>query len=158
VGFKKEQKIIMDLLVKNEETMSKLYKLCAKKFPDLRDFWLGLASDELEHADSIHRLSLHIKKGTVCLSADRFMGQDIQIVLDSVKDAMAQIKKQRITLIDALSIGLYIERSLMERRFFEVFTTVHEELKQTLLDLEKSVDEHRAKLEKKLVEKKQAQS
>ena len=146
----------IEMLAKSEETMSKLYTVYAEKFPDMHSFWSALSADELDHSEWIHKLSYKMQEGAVYFSEGRFKIDDIRALLDLTEDALAQSQKQEMSSEDSLALALYIEQTLMERKFFEVFETDSGELRQTLFDLDNAVRQHREKIEKALTEKKQS--
>ena len=61
---------IIEMLAKNEEAVSHLYSAYADRFPEYKDFWSGLAAEEIGHATELRKLceiagegSLYIKEG-----------------------------------------------------------------------------------------------
>ncbi len=145
-----KQNEAIELLAKNEEAMSRLYKIFAKKFPDFHDFWSGLADDESDHYNKILMFHSKIKEGSARFVEGRFSDKDIQVLLEATNVALAQVEDAEMPLKDALLLAFYMEKSLIERNFFEVFTTDSPELKQLLADLETETKRHRGKLEEAL--------
>jgi len=71
MNLKENQIKVIEMLARNEEAASQLYKAYAEKFPDYKDFWLSLAEEEIEHADWIHKLHSQIEEGSVYFNDDR---------------------------------------------------------------------------------------
>jgi len=67
------------------------------------------------------------------------------------------LTEQSIPLIEALSITVSIEQSLIESRFFEVFETDSAELKNTLMEIDDDTLKHREKANKELQKHKKNQ-
>ena len=139
----KKASIVLDKLVSNEESVAKLYREYADAFPILREFWSSLASEEIDHASSIRSLGSHIGTLTVFMDEGRFNAIAIQTFTDYVDRELSRLNQQEIPLIEALSITLYIEQSLIESKFFEVFKTDSAELQGTLTKLRDETLAHR---------------
>jgi len=70
--------------------------------------------------------------------------------MNYLEKELVKLNKQEIPLIEALSTTFYIEQSLIESRFFEVFQTDSAELKHTLTKLRDDTTAHRNKAKEKL--------
>lgn len=139
----KKASIILDKLVSNEESIAKLYRKYADAFPILREFWSSLASEEIDHASCIRSLGGQIETLPVSMDEGRFNAIAIQTFIDYLDRELSRLKEQEIPLIEALSITLYIEQSLIESKFFEVFKTDSAELQCTLTKLRDETLAHR---------------
>jgi hypothetical protein len=65
---------------------------------------------------------------------------------------LAHIRKNDISIKQALEDGLSIEKFLLEKNFFEVFETEVAEFKATINRINEDVKKHRADIEQLLVE------
>jgi len=130
---------IIEMLAKNEETVSQLYSAYEDRFPEYKDFWSGLAVEEIDHANELRKLceiagegSLHIKEG-------RFNTTAIGSFSSYVKKESEPDRVKSLSLINALSI----EESMIERKFFDVFEADSAELRHVLLSLAAETKRHR---------------
>jgi len=137
-----EQPNILHRLAENEEAIGVLYQEYAKRFPDYESFWVGLASEEKEHASWIRRLYSTAAESALFFNQKRFNKEAIQTYLNYLQRELVKVKQGETTLINALSVTLYIEESLIERKYFDVFETDSVELKHVLLNLAASTRIH----------------
>lgn len=145
---KNNQSIIIDLLRKNEEKISKLYKIYAEKFKDWNNFWSALASEEIEHADWLKILYSKVKDNSLYFNEGRFNRQAIITFSDYLEKQLknARNEDKDISVKYALGIALDIENALIERKYFEVFESDAAEMKRTLLNLKSAEEKHIAKI------------
>jgi hypothetical protein len=141
---------IIEKLACNEESIARLYETYADKFPTLGSFWNSLASEEIKHAFWLKSLEEAAKIDPICIEENRFNVIAIQSYTDYLDKELSRIKTQNIQLIEALSITFYIEDSLIESRFFEVFDSDSQELKNTLMNLIEETTAHRNKVKEEL--------
>ena len=148
---------LVEKLASNEESVARLYKGYADVFPILREFWRSLAAEETKHASWIRNLGTRRETRRIFVDEGRFNTVAIQTFMNYLDRELARLKEQEVPLIEALSITLYIEQSLIESKVFEVFQTDSAELKQTLTKLHDDTLEHcsRAKEELETYKKKQ---
>ena len=139
----KKASSILDKLASNEESIAKLYREYADAFPVLRSFWSSLASEEVDHASCIKSLGSQIGTLPVFMDEGRFNAIAIQTFGDYLDRELSRLNEQEIPLIEALSITLYIEQSLIESKFFEVFKTDSAELQRTFAELRDETLAHR---------------
>jgi hypothetical protein len=123
---------IIDRLATNEESIAELYKGYADAFPVLGEFWSALASEEVGHASCIRSLGAQIGTPSLFMDENRFNATAIQTFTDYVNGELSRLDKEKMPVIEALSITLYIEESLIESKFFEVFKADTAELQHTL--------------------------
>ena len=53
------------MLARNEEAIGQLYRAYANKYPQYKDFWFNLATEEIEHANWIRQLNTKISEGSL---------------------------------------------------------------------------------------------
>jgi len=143
-----EQSNVVELLAKNEESIGHLYQVYAERFPEYDEFWSGLAMEEIEHSNWIHDLMKKVREGSVYIVKGRFKEQAIDTFLGYLGREIAKAKAETIPLIESLSTALYIEKSLIERKYFEVFDSDSAELTHLLEDLRSATEWHVQKIEK----------
>jgi rubrerythrin len=148
---------IIDKLAINEESIAKLYRGYADAFPILREFWSSLASDESGHASCIRSLGRQIGTPSLFMDENRFTATAIQTFAGYLDRELSRLKEGEIPLTEALSITLYIEQSLIESRFFELFRADSAELQHTLAKLRDETLAHRNRAKETLEKHKQAE-
>jgi len=148
---------IIDRLATNEESIARLYRGYADAFPILREFWSSLAGEEIGHASCIRSLGRQIGTPSLFMDENRFNASAIQTFAGYLDRELSRLKEGEIPLIEALSITLYIEESLIESRFFELFRADSAELQYTLAKLRDETLAHRNRAKETLEKHKQAQ-
>ncbi|UCC94759.1 MAG: hypothetical protein JSW40_08100 [Candidatus Omnitrophota bacterium] len=144
---KEEQKKVIELLAQNEEAVSQLYKLFAKRFPSHNQFWAVLSLEELEHASWLRKLYSCLERGDLSFNKERFAIDTIKRSLSYIDKQLVRFEDEQLSIKDALSVAMDIEITLIESKFFQVYEADHEELKQVLRALEEAFLEHRNRLE-----------
>lgn len=137
--------IILAKLASNEESAAKLYQKYSDAFPILREFWKGLASEEIYHASCIRSLKEQTEALSGFVDEDRFNSTAIQTFSDYLGRELSRLDEQEVPLIEALSITFYIEQSLIESKFFEVFKTDSAKVRATLIRIRDQTTAHRNK-------------
>jgi hypothetical protein len=140
---------LIDKLATNEECVGRLYKEYAEVFPILRDFWIGLAVEEANHASWLKNLTSNTSSTLIFIAEGRFNAFAIQTFMDYLVTELARLRKNEVPLLEALSITSGIEQSLIESKYFEVFKTDSAEAQhiltklrdETLAHLNKAKDE-----------------
>jgi hypothetical protein len=77
------------------------------------------------------------------MDRDRFNAIAIQTFADYLNRELSRLNEEEIPLVEALSITLYIEESLIERKFFEASKADSAELQHTLARLHDETLAHR---------------
>lgn len=157
--IKEYQQKAIEALILNMETIGELYKLYAVKFPMHNEFWILLASEATDQVNWIHKLQNEIKNGSVYFNTDkfnvdRFNIDAIQSVLKYLQQKIAEIKDEEIDMVSASALALDIEKSILEKKFFDIFEVDSTELKHLFLDLAEISKKRRDKIEKLLEEEK----
>jgi len=145
---KEDPNEVLDLLVKNEEAIERLYTDYAAKFPDTDELWQNLAAEEKSHAESIKKL----QNKNLSFNRGRFKSAAVRNFTAYIEDKIKYSNNPGISLINALSTAVDIEESLIEHRFFEVFPADSPDLHQTLNKLEEATQTHAARLREKLAQ------
>lgn len=138
---------ILEMLAKNEEEMSELYRLYAKVLPQYKDLWLGLAADETEHAHWIRDFAKGVDKATFVLDKKLFPESAFSYYHDYMQGAMEKASKRGIEPIQAFTAALYMEQSLVESQCFEVVDTGSVDFDKVALRLQQATKGHVQKIE-----------
>jgi rubrerythrin len=142
MGLKENQINVIEMLARNEEALSRLYRAYADKFPDYKDFWSDLADEEIEHSNWLRGLCPKIQEDSIYFNEGRFKPEAIQTFLNYLERELAKAREQEMLLINALSTALYIEEALIERKYFEVIEGDSVGLKHVLLDSAAAEESH----------------
>jgi len=137
---------VIEAMAKNEEAVSRLYQAYADRFPVQKTFWSGLAADEMSHAGWIRGLHAKMREGSLSINRDRFKIQPVRGFTSYLEREMASAREPGMSPINALSVALYIEESIIEQRFFEAFQPDAPELKRVLADLAAATKGHLEKV------------
>ena len=120
--LKPYQKNIVELLIKQEMSLSKLYKTFAEKFSGHKDFWINLSKDEMRHANWIEKLSEAEKKGIVIFDEGKIKTYTMKAYIEHVEKVMSGTENNEFNQINAFSFALDFETALIEKNVFTHFT------------------------------------
>ncbi len=130
------------MLAANEEAIAHLYRAYASRFTEYATFWKHIAKEEIAHAAIVRRCSDELDKGLVRLNEKRFNKEALNTYSNYIKRELDLAQEARLSLMHAFSTAFYIELSLIESRFFEVFEGGSEELKKLLGQQKVNEKEH----------------
>ena len=137
---------VIEAMAKNEEAVSQLYQAYADKFPAQKAFWSGLAADETTHAGWIRGLQAKMREGSLAVNRDRFKIQPVRGFSAYLERELTTAREPGMSPINALSVALYIEESIIDQRYFEVFAADAPELKRVLAELAVATKSHLEKV------------
>ncbi|MBU2044154.1 MAG: hypothetical protein KJ619_02855 [Candidatus Omnitrophica bacterium] len=143
---------IAGLLVKNEEAVSELYKIMARKFPFKREFFMALSQEELIHASWISNFYPEFENGSLKFNQDKLSQEIIQKHIDKVEAAVREFKAKKLSLVDALSVALDIEMTLAEANFFEIKQSDPQTIQGLLQSLKDAFILHSSRIKEELEE------
>src|SRR5512136_1316079 len=146
MDFRSSPGEVLDAMAKNEEAVSRLYQAYSDRFPAQKALWDSLATDESSHAAWIRGLQTKMRGGSLSVNRDRFKLQPVRGFTAYLERELASAREPGMSPINALSVALYIEESIIEQRFFEVFVADAPELKRVLADLANSTKAHLEKV------------
>ena len=142
MGKQKNEGAVLTMMAENEELVSDLYRRYSEKFTMHKDFWFGLAVEEINHSTWILDLNKKVLEGNVRFNESRFNTYAIKNFKDYMNEMIGIANTHEVTLESALGTALNIESALIERKFFEVFEADSEELKEVLNLLAVSTKRH----------------
>ena len=142
MSYSEKQRDLLEMMATNEEAIARLYEAYSTKFTNYREFWSQLANEELQHSSWISNLNAKVREGGLYINEGRFKREAIQTFSDYLNREIIKAQTQDIPLITALSTALYIEQSIIEHQYFEVFKTDSVELKHLLMELSQATDDH----------------
>ena len=133
---------LLALMAQNERLVGDLYIKYSNKFSEGKVLWEKLAQDEEMHASWLTIQQTNLDKGLVSIDSKRFNESAIKAFSDYLKSEMGRLDAGEVSLINALSVSLYIEQSLIEHKYFEVLDSDSEEMKNTLTKIKKETEVH----------------
>ncbi len=143
------KKNVIELFIRNEEALSALYARYSTIFADDSDFWMDISKDETVHASWVHDLLDKYLADQVNFSDNRFSVVTISNMVDYVKSETDKALPNKVNPIQALSISMDIENSMLERNMFEAYDSDDFELKDVLDKLRTSTEIHYAEVKKR---------
>ncbi|MFZ2187942.1 MAG: hypothetical protein WAV73_00050 [Candidatus Moraniibacteriota bacterium] len=140
---------IIQLLEENELNVSALYAIYAKKIPMKATFWEQLSQEEISHAASIKNDSLGLDLEH-SIKENKFSRGIIKYVMNFVLEETRKAEESDMTHFDALHIALRIERSMLEKKCFDMFLPTNTTLKDLFEKLNADTEKHTKVLMKEL--------
>jgi hypothetical protein len=137
---------LIEALVHNEELIGKLYQIYAEQFPARRQFWLNLADEENMHAAWL-RGSGQSQEVRV---SNRFSISAVSTYRAYLQNEIELAGSNAINDKRALTTSLYIEESLIEKKFFDIFTSESRAFRETLNALISETQSHISKIKAQL--------
>ena len=109
-----DDKDVITLLARYEQTIGALYKAYAIRFPDYKAFWDGIASEEAKHARLLRSLLPEIKEGLLILNVDNAKLTEISEMLSRVRAQIDNCENGEESVANSLDVALSIESTLLE--------------------------------------------
>jgi len=128
--------------IENEILLHKLYAHYSTLFPEDKEFWRDISADEAEHAGWVSSLSNRIDNGEVRLASGRFEPETLTSFADYIQEQIDRIDTENILQIQALSISMDLENSMLEKSMFKSYETDSPELREVMDRLQKSTEFH----------------
>lgn len=140
---------LLRLLSYNENKLRTLYLLYADAFPACDSFWRKIASEEKNHAESLQTLSDKFGPGKEFTKISPY---GIKILYNIRRLVAAKIRTANKTALHhALTTALRLELSMIEKKYFEMFTPAEAEIEAVLKRLNRETTKHAIWLQKKIV-------
>jgi hypothetical protein len=132
---------IIQLLEENELNVSELYALYAQKIPDKYAFWNQLSREEISHAASIKNdcRGLNLEQA---IADNNFSRGIITYVMNFVLAEIERARNNEVSHFDALNTALRIERSMLEKKCFDIFAPTNITLKELFEKLNADTEKH----------------
>lgn len=135
-------KPLMILFEENELNISSLYSLYAQKIPRKNAFWSKLSQEEISHAKNISQE----KDALDTIVETKFSRGVVNYIMSFVLEEIQKAQDGKITHKEALHTALRIERSMLEKKCFDLFMPTSETLKNVFLKLNSETERHVAAL------------
>ena len=144
-----EQKELIELFVRQEFIIGKLYKLFSFRFPEYTVFWTDMAKEEHLHASWIKRLAERDPTNKFKFSQGELRANRIAASIESIEGLIAGVKNNRkFTINQAVSMALHLEKALWEQEVFQCFEGDSDEVRKILDSLNVEQEIHIKKIEK----------
>jgi len=141
-----EQKEIVELFLRQEFLIGKLYKLFSFRYPEYKAFWTEMATEEHLHATWIKRL---IDTDKFRFSQGELRANYLASSIKNIEELAEEVKNNReFSMTQAVSMALRIERSLYEKEIFQSFEGDSEQVSKMLYSLCVEQQIHIKKMEK----------
>ncbi|MDP1884272.1 MAG: hypothetical protein Q8L10_02790 [Candidatus Moranbacteria bacterium] len=136
-----DNKPILLLLEENELNISALYSLYARKIPHKSAFWEQLSNEEISHASSLGNDSARVDPARSIVE-NKFSRGVIQYVMDFVLEEIRRAEKENVTHFDALQTALRIERSILEKKCFDMFMPADTTIQELFQKMNDETEQH----------------
>ena len=143
---------ILALLAHNEELVGELYRKYAGRFPELKEFWNGLAQAENMHSAWLSHLNSGITEKTLIVT-DRFSPAAVTTFQNYLIRETADTGQKDYSEKQALTTALYIEKSFIEKDFYQCVTSTDRSTAEVLEAIMDESREHLELIRKKMKEK-----
>ncbi|ADJ25519.1 conserved hypothetical protein [Dehalogenimonas lykanthroporepellens BL-DC-9] len=148
----KEKTDIFDALAQNEELVGELYRAFARRFPEMADFWTNLAEAEKRHSSWLKNLSDDAAEKTLTVT-DRFSSAAVTTFHNYLINETTAAGRQDYGEKQALATALYIEKSLIEKDFYQCVHSTDEVISNLLEALVTESRQHLELVRQKMREK-----
>jgi hypothetical protein len=139
----------LELLIENEELVSKLYFTYAQRFNEEKKFWLQKSAEEKTHAELLTGVLSVAQELPAFFQEGRFSLETIEITTSMVNTALE--KSARCTLKEALAAAREVENSLIERYFFQVMSGDSALVRNVFTKIEEDTRRHREEIQELLL-------
>lgn len=140
-----ENKTIMRLFEENELNISVLYAFYAKNIRGKKLFWDRISKEEIVHAREV-RKGAEEMGGWDVIEENKFTRGVVRNVMDFVLEEIEKAKKGKVSHGEALRTALRIERSMLERKCFDMFIPANVTIRKMLDRLNGDTERHVAML------------
>jgi hypothetical protein len=144
-----DQKKLVELFVRQEFLIGKLYKLFSFRYPEYKVFWTEMATEEHLHASWIKRLTERDPTNKFKFSQGELRSNDLDSSIKSIEDLIGGVKNNReFSITQAVSVALHLEKALWEKKVFQCFEGDSDEVRKIMDSLNLEQEVHIKKIEK----------
>jgi rubrerythrin len=148
----KDKTEILGSLAHNEELVGELYRTYSRRFPEMADFWTGLAEAEKRHSTWLIKLSDAATEKTLTVT-DRFSTAAVTTFHNYLIKETTAAGRQDYGEKLALTTALYIEKSLIEKDFYQSVSCTDEVISNLLEGLVAESRQHLELIRQKMRDK-----
>jgi hypothetical protein len=144
-----DQKKLVELFVRQEILIGKLYKLFSYRYPEYSVFWTEMAMEERQHASWIKRLSELDTTDKFKFSQGELRSTDLASSIESIEGLISGVKNNReFSITQAVSMALLLEKALWEKKVFQCFEGDSDEVRRIMNTLNLEQEFHIKKINK----------
>ncbi len=132
----------LELLIRHELVIGRLYDALAGLFKAHAGFWRLLAAEEQKHARWLSELQSNPVAARWLLHDRQFRPQAIKASIGYVEQQISRAAKGELGLVQALSIAKDLEYALLEQQFAKVSESVPAEVGTILMNLADETRRH----------------
>jgi len=141
---------IIELIAKNEDTLSRLYRLYANQLPEYREFWERLSDDEMRHKEWVLELIETHAQGLLEINTRRANPELYETYLHFLEGLIQHAEKRPVTAIEAFANAAQAEHTYIERSLLAVVSTDSEGVQRVLEALGHSTERHAEVIDREL--------
>lgn len=142
---------ILELLVRHELIIRRLYEVFAAQFEDHHDFWNKIAGDEQKHANQLESLrKFESAISEWLLIENKLKAEAIQLSIAYIDDLKKEAESGRFDHVRALSIAKDIEAALLEKVFYRIGDNIPQKIKSVLFNIAADTEQHHNSITKLL--------
>ncbi len=149
---------VLELLKQHELVIKQLYDFFAGYFPQKKDFWLKIASEEQRHADFLQTLELNEAYVSWFTDNSYLSLVAIQSSIDFVTQERERMNVSGTTLLKAYAFSKNIEDALLEKYLSKINVNIPPEIAHMVAVLAADTKRHAQEMTVALLEEKKAQS
>ncbi|UCE24088.1 MAG: hypothetical protein JSU74_12450 [Candidatus Zixiibacteriota bacterium] len=142
MDYRGTDKDALQMLIDHELAIAELYRAYADRFSDYREYWQDLANEENEHAEEIRGLMNLVDQNQKVVDTQGFKPAAVNTSIGYLRDITKLATNTPITIRDALSTALDLEKAMIERKFFDIFDTSAPEAQAVLMVLTDGTKNH----------------
>jgi hypothetical protein len=143
----------MDSMAQYELLLSDLYQKCAETEPADKEFWLGIAHQEIHHAENIRAMQEIITRKLSHFEADRPLNPiAVATAIAGLKDIIKRLTAGEYSYEKILIIARDIEQAVLEAHYSEIVKTSDVEYQTLMNDILNETHDHRKLIQDKLDE------
>ena len=131
-----------------EAAIGRLYERYGEAFPSMRDQWLSLADQEKTHASLLRGLQAALPPGQLLFNLERFSTFRIAAILRYIEGRMQGVESWEPLPVEALSVALNLENTLIEADFYGIVRCDAPEFKYVAARLAADTRRHAAELDR----------
>ena len=132
---------------RHELILAKMYKQFSKAHPHHNKFWSRLAHEEAMHAKWIKSLGRHCENGDIGVLESKISHQAIKTSISHLERQTEASRNGNLSLLNAVTVALDIEKSMIDKKIFDIFDLAGAKNGRIRANLEKETTRHRQSLE-----------
>jgi rubrerythrin len=145
--LKQYQKKIIELMIRQELLLAKLYTLFAEQFTEQSEIWDDLANEEKKHASWLKKLYDAGEKGLILFDEGKIKTYTMNSYIDHLMGILVRAENQELTQNQAITFALDLEHSLIEKNAFARFDSTSEKARSILKKLTTETEKHIKKVQ-----------